>query len=183
MIGNIISIVIGVIIAPKKTWIKIRKKKVEQTAFMSDFLFPFFGIAAISAFIHGLFLREDGSLQLALKETVINVTALFGGFYISSYAIKYLLQRFDKIKSLYTVEQFVGYNAVLLYILFVIVTLMPHYYWLWLILLYMYFPIRISADVFLEIDEKDVTKTSLASFFIISLPPLLLSFLFYMLVH
>ncbi len=68
-------------------WKEIAKEERSLNNFIGRFFHPFIGIIALAAFVGGLWFAHDGGLQGALKNTIVSIVAVYGGFYIVSYAL------------------------------------------------------------------------------------------------
>ena len=175
---DIFVTVIQLIVASPGAWKEIDKEARPQNGFTSRFLYPIFGIIALASFVGGLWFTRDGDLQRALKDVIVSVVAVYGGFYIASYALNEAAPRFGQKKDLHRFQQFVGYSSVVLYALYTIIPFLPDFFILWLLVLYTLYLVNTGAAFYLKVlPEKRVNFSILASVLVV-LSPTLISALF-----
>lgn len=171
MLINIVQTIFYLIFSPQKGWKRIIDKKMEHQKFIGDFLFPIFGFIAITTFIGGMWLTENGGIHWALKQSIAVVTALFGGFYLVSYLLNEISPKFGLDKNMDAAQQFVGYSSVVLYVVFLILPLLSGLKLLWLLAIYTLYPVYVGAGEFLRVAEnKRLTFTVIASLLIVLVP-------------
>ena len=151
MFVNIIQTIFSDCIA-QNGWRRIIDKKIEQQEFINNFLFPIFGFIAITTFIGGMWLTENGGIHWALKQAIVVVSALFGGFYLALYALNELFPRFGLAKNLNTAQQFLGYSSVVLYLLFLIMPLLSsELTFLWIFVIYTLYIVYVGTEEYLSV--------------------------------
>ena len=123
------------ITSPEVTWRKLSDKK-DHESFQNHYLYPIFGIVALTSFVGGLWFVTGGDLQVALKNTIINLVTIYGGYYIGSYALNEMLPKLGISKNETQVQQFVGYSSALIYALFIILPFLSDFFVLWLFAFY-----------------------------------------------
>lgn len=171
MVKNILQTIYYFIASPRKGWRRISDKKVEQQYFINNFLFPVFGFTAITAFIGGMWIAENGGIHWALKQAIVVVSALFGGFYLVSYALNELFPKFGSGKNLNAAQPFVGYSSVVVYVLFFTMPLLPELHFLWFAAIYTLYIVYAGAGEFLHVVEnKKLSFTVIASLLIVLVP-------------
>ncbi|MDD4728316.1 MAG: hypothetical protein PHN55_06155, partial [Dysgonamonadaceae bacterium] len=119
MIKEIVLLIIRIITTPEVSWRELSAEKNHDT-FLNRFLYPIFGVIALTSFIGGLWILPDGNLQSALKNSIINIVTVYGGYYIGSYIINETLPRLGIDKNEVLIQQFVGYASSLIYALFIV---------------------------------------------------------------
>lgn len=173
--------IVLLITSPRKAWRQIETKKEVLQTFLNRFLHPVFGIIALTSFIGGLWILPDGNLELALKQMIVNVVTVFGGYYISAFLTNEMLTRFDNIKITGIYQVFIGYSSVVLYILFIIYPLIPEFTILWLFTLYTVYIVYTGAKIYCGVNEKIIMNFTTVMTSIILLVPsiiyVLMSFL------
>ena len=170
MVTNIVQTIFFLVASPQKGWRRVIDKKISHQDFINNFLFPVFGFVAITTFIHGMWLVENGGIHWALKLTIVVVSALFGGFYLVSYLLNELFPKLGLEKNLNAAQQFTGYSSVVLYILFFVMPLLSKFTLLWFVAIYTLYIVYIGADKFLHIAEnKRVIFTVIASLLVVLL--------------
>ena len=171
MFVNIIRTIFYLIASPKKGWGRIIDEKVNHQDFINNFLFPIFGFIAITTFIGAMWLTENGEIRWALKQVVIVVSALFGGFYPVSYLLNGLFPKFGLDKNLDKAQQFVGYSSVVLYVLFFVMPLLLEFAFLWFAVIYTLYIVYAGAGGFLRMTaNKKLIFTVIASLPIVFIP-------------
>ncbi len=178
MFVNIIQTIFFLIVSPKNGWRRIIDKKIEQQEFINNFLFPIFGFIAITTFIGGMWLTENGGIHWALKQAIVVVSALFGGFYLALYALNELFPRFGLAKNLNTAQQFVGYSSVVLYLLFLIMPLLSsELTFLWIFVIYTLYIVYVGTEEYLSVVKNKRLSFTVIVLLLIVLVPLIIKFL------
>jgi hypothetical protein len=171
MVKNIIQAIFFLIAAPHRGWRRVADRDVEQQDFISNFLFPVFGFIAIPAFVGGMWLTDNGGIHWGLKQVIILVSALFGGFYLVSYLLNELFPRFGLVKQLHVAQLFVGYSSVVVYLLFFLMPLLHGTGYLWFAAIYTLYVVYAGAEVFLCVTaNKKLSVTVIASLLIVVVP-------------
>ncbi len=171
MVVNIIQTIFFLITSPRKGWIRIIDKKTEQQDFINNFLFPVFGFISVTTFAGAMWLAENADIRWALKQTIVAVSALFGGFYLVSYVLSELFPKFGLDKNMNAAQQFVGYSSVVLYVLFLIMPLLFGLSPLWFLLIYTLYIVYTGTAEFLSvIENKRLSFTVIASLLIVLVP-------------
>ena len=168
---EIFVIITQLIVASPKAWKDINSEKRTNYEFLNRFLHPLFGVIAITSFIGGLWISRDGNLESALKQSIISIVAVYGGYFISSYAINDLAPRFDLEKNLPMYQKFVGFASAVIYLLYIVIPFFPGFIILWLCSLYTIHLVYNGAQSFIKINnDKLVNFTLIASALIILAP-------------
>ena len=180
MIKEIIYIIIRMITAPEVSWRKLSADK-NHAYFLNRYLYPIFGIIALTSFIGGLWVMPDGDTQMALKNTIINLTTVYAGYYIGSYILNEFLLRFGASKNQAEVQQFVGYASSLIYALFIILPFFSDFFVLWLFAFYTAYIVYIGYGIYIVgKEETRMSFTGIATALILLTPAIIkiiLSFL------
>lgn len=124
------------IVASPVAWKDLEKEKRDPSGFLNRFLYPLFGMIALTAFIGGLWFTRNGDLENALKNSIISVVAVFGAYYIVSYLLNEIADRFDLDQGLFRFQQFTGYASVVMYLLYCLIPFMSEFFIIWLLALY-----------------------------------------------
>ena len=175
---DIFVTVIQLIVASPAAWKEIDQEDRTPESFTGRFLYPIFGIIALASFVGGLWFTRDGDLQGALKDTIVSIVALFGGFYIASYALNEAAPRFGQKKNLPRFQQFVGYSSVVLYALYAITPFLPDFFILWLLVFYTLYLVNTGAALYLKIVPEKRVNFSILAFLLVVLTPTLIRLLF-----
>lgn len=180
---NIFQIVFYLIANPQKGWERVSEEKDKQQEFTNNFLFPIFGLIALSTFVGAMWLQQGGEIRSALSQSIVATSSIFGGFYLASYLHNKLLWYFTIERTNEELQQFVGYSSVMLYLFYVINPLLHNFSFLWLILLYSQYIIYIGAKRFLCIADKYRIRIAAISNLIILLAPLAIHVLLHVLLQ
>jgi len=168
---EILVTITQLIVASPKAWKDINRDKRTYNEFLNRFLHPLFGIIALTSFIGGLWISGEGSLEGALKQSIISIVAVYGGYFIASYAINDLAPKFGLSKNLPMYQKFVGFASAVIYLLYIIVPFFPGFIILWLCAFYTIHLVYTGAQSFITIKEdKLINFTLLASALIILAP-------------
>ena len=177
MIKEIVLIIVRMITAPEISWRKLSADK-NHEYFLNHYLYPIFGVIALTSFIGGLFFMPDGDLQIALKNTIINLVTVYGGYYIGSYILNEFLPRFGVSKSESEVQQFVGYASSLVYALFIILPFLSDFFILWVFALYTAYIVYSGYGLYIiGKEETRMSFTGIATALILLTPAIINSIL------
>jgi|AGTN01.3.fsa_nt_gi Protein of unknown function (DUF1282). len=180
---NIFVTIVQLIVASPRAWKEINKENGSQNDFLHRFLHPIFGVIALTSFVGGLWFTRNGDVESALKNAIINVIAVYGGYYIASYTLNETALRFGLEKNLPRFQQFVGYSSVALYALYIIIPLLSDFFILWLLALYTVHLVHTGAPFFLKIREDKRMNFTIAASALIVLAPTLINLLFSFLIN
>lgn len=168
---DIIFTLARLVFSPKKEWSNIESERITETNFLNRFLFPVFGIIALTSFIAELWVVPDGNLQLALTASIIQVVAVFGGFYSIVFFLEKTAIRFDLDANKLHFQLFAGYSSVVIYLLFMVTPFLPELLILWVIALYSVFIVHAGVTSFLHVSVQNRKRyTAFASVLIILTP-------------
>ena len=175
---DIVGIVTQLLIASPKAWKDIYREKRPQAEFLNRYLHPMFGLIALSTFLGYLLFSLNGNVESALKQTIIVVVAVYGGYFIASYVLNEIAEKFDLEKNMPMFRKFVGYSSVVIYLLFLIIPFFTGFVILWLLALYTVYLIYIGAIYFVKVNEDSQLNFTLLSSAVIMLTPLAIYLLF-----
>ena len=180
MFKKIVLLIIQIVTAPELTWRKLTDEEDHET-FLNHYLYPIFGVVALTSFVGGLWFVSGGSLEVALQNTIINLVTLYGGYYIGSYILNETLPKLGIPKNETHSQQFVGYSSALIYALFIVLPFLSDFFVLWLFAFYTAYIVYIGYGVFI-IGKEDMRMyfTGIATASILLTPALInviLSFL------
>ncbi|HAR38951.1 MAG TPA: hypothetical protein DCS09_10495 [Porphyromonadaceae bacterium] len=165
---------VQLIVASPSAWKEIAKEERSLNNFIGRFFHPFIGIIALAAFVGGLWFAHDGGLQGALKNTIVSVVAVYGGFYIVSYALNETAHRFGISGNVTVYRIFTGYASVVMYLLYVVISFLADFFILWLLALYTFYIVQTGATYYLRVPTgKRFSFTLFASALIILTPALI----------
>jgi len=138
MLKNLLNTAISLIFKPSEAWKELNKKQKEaHDSFLSEYVYPFMGMIILAAFLGAFFTGKERDLQIALKESIIVLLSVFGGFFLASYLVNevwhHILHRETNIK---LCQRFVGYSSSLLYCLNIVLSLLPEFFFLRFLVIY-----------------------------------------------
>ncbi len=172
MYKTIIRTVFRLIVSPKAAWQSIAGREENHQEFLNGFLYPVFGVVALASFVGGLWFVPDGSLQSALKQTIVNTVTVFGGFYLSAYVLNELAPRLNLVKSLLDWQRFAGYASIVVYLLFVILAFAPEFVIARLLVFYTVYIVFAGADAFWDIPDGSTMNFTVTASSLLILAPL-----------
>lgn len=177
MFKEIILKIIRIITVPDVSWRKLSANK-NHESFLSRYLYPIFGAIALTSFIGGLLFVPDGNVQTALKNAIISLVTVYGGYYIGSYVLNEFLPRLGISKDEPKVQQFVGYASALIYALFIILPFLSDFFILWIFALYTAYIVYTGYGLYIiGKEESRMSFTGVATALIILTPALINSIL------
>ena len=162
---------------PEKTWKELSGKQEEYSReeFYRGYLYPLFGLIALFSFIGVFISRKEFVVDVALKMMIKDLLTYFSAFYLSSFALtKLLISVFRFPAERYVVERFTGYSSAVIYLVSILYSLFPSFFFLPILMLYTVYIIWQGAVFYLKLDESNWVKfTIFASVLIILLPKIL----------
>ena len=162
------------IVAPKKAWVELVTESPRRDV-MAVFVYPliaFCGLAVLlSAFLHDGLKREV--YQPALMDMLSCCIALFGGFFLASYLLNTMLQRYlHRNADMPLAQLFVGYAMGSVFLAEILFVLFPQYFLFWWFLrIYTTIVVWEGCEVILGVEEeKRLVFTGLATASIVFSP-------------
>ncbi|NMB50047.1 MAG: YIP1 family protein [Bacteroidales bacterium] len=174
MFKEIFLTIIHLITSPQSAWRGIKKDEEDQQEFLSKFLHPIFGIIALASFIGGLWFSHNGNVEQALKNTIVNIITVYGGYLVTAYILNEISFRYNLQKQIFTFQRFTGYSSVIIYGLYIIMPFLSDFFILWLLSAYTAYIVYIGSEVFFEITKNKKKKFTLASTLLILFIPLII---------
>jgi len=180
MFKEIFSRLIAVIFRPSETWESLRRKEENTETFLSRFVYPLFGLIALSAFLGVLFTRKEFDFQIALKSSIKILVASMGGFFLGTHLLNELWYKVFKYpRDIKLIQRFVGYSSSLMFVLLILLALLPEFIFLWMFILYTFYIVWMGAHPYMKVKEEEQMKfTILASVIIVGTPFLIDRLLF-----
>lgn len=169
-------------------WQQLKDNGESVQTFQSRFLFPIFGLIAVTHFVGGLWIVENGSRSVALRSALMSVVAAFGGYYGVVYLLHYISEKAKWGVKLYDLQRFVGYSSIIMYLLFLVLPFVTHfnYYYIFvgLFVLFTGYIVDRGSAVFLNLKGRARSRFSeVSTFFIITIPAFLYFLLHFALFH
>jgi hypothetical protein len=176
---NIFKLAFLLISSPAKAWEDISLTWDSQKVIV-DYVYPMIGFCGISYFV-GALLRNGWSTPNSFQNAMVIccgiALALFGGFFLATYLINLLAERYYNLKAIMTrAYQLVGYAMTPAFILDFVLGLVPSFYLIAGILqLYVFFIVYKGVPALLQIDKKKrLGFTVIAGLLIAGCPQLIL---------
>lgn len=165
------------IFSPQISWEYVSMR--QDANLYKGFLVPLWTIICLSAFAGGCFIAANSSLELGFKNLIVETIVLFIGFYITSFLLnEYVATLPGMTKKIKNARVFVAYSSSLLYLVGVIASVLPDFFFLWLFAVYTAYIIYVGAGIYyLIIPEKQVKFMTAATTLIIGVPLILRLFL------
>ena len=164
MYKDIIKLIIALVSCPGKTWDMLSKKEESQEEFFSRFPYPLMGVVAVVAFVAIFLTRKEFDLQIALKSAILSLIVTFGGFFATSYLLNEIGVKWLNIaKNLKLWQRFVGYNSSVMFALNMILLLLPEFFFLRVLVLYIFYMVWEGAPIYMGTEEVTRFKFTLST--------------------
>lgn len=177
MIKSIAQIVLMLILKPQEGWQEIAHREESQEQFFNDYLYPLFGLISITTFVGAMWMGVGGNVGYALRNVIVVLTALFGGFHIGAYVMDEIYQKYEQMRDERRIRLFVGYASVVVYLLYLIMPLLPGVEFLWLLIAYSFYLVKEGVIHFLNIAEDNQSTFTLIGLAVVVLSPIVISVL------
>lgn len=171
--------VMALLSSPAKAWDVITNNG-EERLVLPGFVYPMIGLCGLSEFL-GAFIGRDlvpDVFQVALTRSCGVAVSLFIGFFLSSYLIKLMNDRFDCHRSEAQIQVFVGYSMVVTFVLQIISGLFSILIIHWILQIYTLFVVFEGARRLMKIPESKLTMYTVLATVIILLSPAVIDFIF-----
>ena len=157
MFKDLFNTAILLIIKPSEAWKKLLAKQADDhEKFLSGYVYPFIGLVTLTSFAGILFTRKGFDLQIALKECIMVVMSMFGGFFIASWLSNEMWQKiFHRAPDMKLCQRFVGYSSSLLYCLTIALSLIPEFFFLRFLVLYTIYIVWEGAIPYMNVTEDE----------------------------
>ncbi|MDR1720002.1 MAG: YIP1 family protein [Dysgonamonadaceae bacterium] len=168
---------------PSKEWKALSEsQETDNEQFYRRYLYPIFGMITLVAFV-GLFLTNAHfDLQLALKRSILSITSVFIGFYLAAFLLSEgLIRVFHQPRELNLCQRFTGYASLPIYSSFILLSLFPEFFFIYLFTLYSIYIVWEGAIPYMQMNESEQLKFTVLASTIILLSPYLINLLMFML--
>ncbi|WP_024993850.1 Yip1 family protein [Phocaeicola paurosaccharolyticus] len=177
---NLFNIVVALLSSPQKAWSKIKEEDSHNNA-MSDFVYPMIGLCALSFFI-GVLIQNNAEVDI-VRDAMIGCCAvaisLFGGFFLASYLVDMLGQKFLKRGPQFELSsKFVGYSMSVIFVLHIISGIIKVKLLFWLLQIYVLFVAFEGARSLMNVEREKLTHYTLMASAIIIFSPELIGWIF-----
>ena len=173
MFKRIFKTAMSLIVKPSDAWnVLCEKGEDDHESFLSGYVYPFIGMVTLAVFAGVFFTRKEFDLQIALKESIVSLLSVFGGFFLASYLINEMLRIvFHRAQNFKLCQRFVGYSSSLLYCLNIVLCLFPEFFFLRFLVFYTIYIVWEGAIPYMEVKESEQLKfVSIATLIIIATP-------------
>ena len=113
-----------------------------------------------------------------MKQAIIVVVAVYGGYFIASYVLNEVAEKFSLKKNMPMFKKYVGFSSVVIYLLYLITPFFSNFIILWLLALYTVHILYIGAQYYLKVDKQNHLNFTLLSSAFILFTPAAISLLF-----
>ncbi|MFR9165313.1 MAG: YIP1 family protein [Dysgonomonas sp.] len=163
------KLAIQFVLSPQTAWESLQEK---EPKLYKDFLMPLWGLVVLASFLGGWFITRDSSLELGIKNAIIETFTLFVGFHVASFILnEYINKMTDVEKGLRRTQWFVACSSSLVYLLDMVVALVNDFFFMWLFSLYTFYIVYIGAEIYYKvIPERKVNFMLIASILILGIP-------------
>ncbi|MDR3128764.1 MAG: hypothetical protein LBU03_00700 [Tannerellaceae bacterium] len=159
MYKDLFKLAVLLISRPGKAWEILACREEKQDVVLGRFVYPLIGMLTLSAFLGEMLLSKEFEVEMALKASVRELTAVFGGFFLAAYALNELgVRMFNREKDVALWQRFIGYSSCLMYILNAILMLIPEFFFLRVFLLYTFYIVWEGAGIYMPVEEYDRMK-------------------------
>ena len=177
---DLLSRTLFILSSPAKAWEQIASEDDAKSVLLA-FVYPLIGLCGVCEFIGTFFGKEfiPDVFQLALTHCCAVAVALFGGFFLSSYLIEKMLQKwFATTLSKDMITVFVAYSMTVKFVLDMLSSLLSLKLLLVILQIYTLFVVFEGTRRFLKIREDKVTLFTLVATIIILLCPSIIELVF-----
>ena len=175
MFKNIFNRLKGLIIKPGEAWEELSRQDEKSDTFLSHFIYPLIGIVALSAFLGIFFTYKEFDFEIALKITIRTVIAVTGGFFLGSYLLNEVWKGiFNRSKDIELCRFFVGYASSLIFVLYILTSLLPDFFFLQIFVLYTFYIVWEGSTVYMQVTEDEQLKFTIITSCIVVLTPLII---------
>lgn len=177
---DLLSRTLFILSSPAKAWEQIASED-DAKSVLPAFVYPLIGLCGVCEFIGTFFGKEfiPDVFQLALTHCCAVAVALFGGFFLSSYLIEKMLQKwFATTLSKDMITVFVAYSMTVKFVLDMLSSLLSLKLLLVILQIYTLFVVFEGTRRFLKIREDKVTLFTLVATIIILLCPSIIELVF-----
>lgn len=175
---GLFHIALQLISSPAHAWEEIHLEK-DKRKVLTAFVYPMIGLCGLLVFITAIWelgWGEAQSYQLAMTRCCALAVSLFGGFFLASYLVDKLYSIYlPKESNLPLAQQFVGYSMVVFFLLKMIITLLPDFTIVAILLMfYTVYIVWEGSDKLMQIsDNSRLRFTFISSAIILASPSMI----------
>jgi len=177
MFKNIFNRLKGLIIKPGEAWEELSRQDEKSDTFLMRFIYPLIGIVALAAFLGIFFTYKEFDFEIALRIMIRTVIAVAGGFYLGAYLLNEVWKGiFHQPKDIELCRFFVGYASSLIFVLYILTSLLPDFFFLQIFVLYTFYIIWEGATVYMQVTENEQLKFTIITSCIVVLSPMVIEY-------
>ena len=179
MIKHIFGTAISLIFKPSDAWAELKEKQADdKESFLSDYIYPFIGVITFVVFVGMLFTSKEADVQIALKAAIMSLMSILGGFFLASYFVNEMWYKlFHRERDMKRCMCFVGYSSSLMFVLNILLSLLPAFFFFRIFILYTIYIVWEGAVPYMDVKESEQLKFVSLSTTIIILTPLAIEFI------
>ncbi|MDR1332275.1 MAG: hypothetical protein LBK07_09255 [Tannerella sp.] len=160
------------IFKPSEAWTSAPREDDGHEAFLSRYVYPLIGVIALAAFLGVLFNRKEFDFVIALKSAIMELVSSAGGFFLGAWLLGEIWRSvFKRPKDMKLCRYFVGYASSLMFLLRIVLSLLPEFFFLHVIVLYTAYIIWEGAVPFMLVRENEQLKFTIYASLAVMLSP------------
>ena len=148
---------IAIIASPRKAWVEITAESPRKDV-TSTFVYPLVALGGLVVLLGKLI--DEGMKRMTFHDAMMDICgyciALFGGFFLASYLVDMVAQKYLKHSSdMPLANLFVGYTMGVVFVADMLVVLFPQFFiFKWVLLLYVCYIVWEGSEVIVGVDEE-----------------------------
>ena len=120
-------------------------------------------------------MSQDGTIEIGIKNVISEVFVLFVSFNVSSFILNEYVKNLTDVEcGLNRARIFVAYSSSLVYLINMVVSLVPDFFFLWLFALYTFYIVYLGAEIFYKITSQRKTNFMIIISLVVLFVPLFL---------
>lgn len=172
----------GLIFRPAEAWRSAPGEDGEHEAFLSRYIYPLTGLIALAAFAGVLFNRKEFDFVIALKSTIMETVSSAGGFFLGACLLNEIWRgMFNRPKDMKRCQFFTGYASAVMFMLKIVLSLLPEFFFLHILVLYTAYIVWEGAVPFMQVQENEQLKFTICASVVIMLSPFVIYFALFLL--
>mgnify|MGYP002356634082 CR=1 FL=1 len=129
-----------------------------------------------------MFTQKEFNVELALKSSVKALVSALGGFFLGAYILNELwFSVFKREKDIKLCQRFVGYSLALSFVLSIVLSLLPEFFFLKIFVLYTVYIIWEGAAPYMQVGDSERMKFVGVSSAVVLLTPSIIEIILVML--
>lgn len=163
---------------PEMGWRIVADEQASSKQVTQEYVIPFFLLCVLASFLGFIFNSSDVGIHFAFIKALFSAMALFGSWWFSVKACKYLAKKLNKKEISETVSYtLVSYSFTVIFLLNIVLAFFPSLFFLALLAVYTLYIVFVGVGVILDIEENSRGKLSFAISILIVLMPLFIEWI------